>query len=130
MTKTNRKRRVTRGRTQNEEEEGTRKQKELELYEVLILFDPNLIENEVANKIQFYQEFLVNKGSKVMVQNQGRRGLTYAIKKAESASFVQIVFLGNGKLVELFNSTIGRDESVLRNVVTKLSNPYSYNMSS
>ena len=71
---------------------GTRKQKELELYEVLILFDPNLIENEVANKIQFYQEFLVNKGSKVMVQNQGRRGLTYAIKKAESASFVQIVF--------------------------------------
>ena len=109
---------------------GTRKQRELELYEVLILFDPNLIEGEVANKIQFYQEFLVNKGSKVMVQNQGRRGLTYAIKKAESASFVQIVFLGNGKLVELFNSTIGRDESVLRNVVTKLSNPYSYNMSS
>ena len=107
---------------------GTRKQKELELYEVLILFDPNLIEIEVANKIQFYQEFLVNKGSKVMVQNQGRRGLTYAIKKAESASFVQIVFLGNGKLVELFNSTIGRDESVLRNVVTKLSNPYGWNI--
>jgi len=38
--------------------------KELELYEILILLDPNLIEDEVTNKIQFYQDFLVGKGSK------------------------------------------------------------------
>jgi|TARA_B110000261_G_C13070383_1_gene351896 small subunit ribosomal protein S6 len=97
--------------------------KELELYEILILLDPNLIEDEVTNKIQFYQDFLVGKGSKVMVQNQGRKGLSYAIKKFEAANFVQMVFLGNGKLVELFNSTIRRDEAVLRHIVTKLNEP-------
>jgi len=58
-----------------------------------------------------------------MVQNQGRKGLSYAIKKFEAANFVQMVFLGNGKLVELFNSTIRRDEAVLRHIVTKLNEP-------
>jgi len=41
--------------------------KELELYEILILLDPNLVDNEVDNKIEFYQEFLTSKGSKVKV---------------------------------------------------------------
>ena len=92
--------------------------KELELYEILILLDPNLI--EVDNKIEFYQEFLTSKGSKVMVQNQGRKGLSYAIKKFEAANFIQMVFLGNGQLIDLLNSTIRRDEQVLRHIVTKL----------
>ena len=92
--------------------------KELELYEILILLDPNLI--EVDNKIEFYQEFLTGKGSKVMVQNQGRKGLSYAIKKFEAANFIQMVFLGNGQLIDLLNSTIRRDERVLRHIVTKL----------
>ena len=35
--------------------------KELELYEILLLLDPNLIDNEVNNKIEFYQEFLMEK---------------------------------------------------------------------
>ena len=55
--------------------------KELELYEILILLDPNLIDNEIANKIEFYQELLTTKGSKVMAQNQGRKNLSYVIKK-------------------------------------------------
>tara|TARA_B100000780_G_scaffold238654_1_gene180148 strand:- start:188 stop:496 length:309 start_codon:yes stop_codon:yes gene_type:complete len=97
--------------------------KELELYEILILLDPNLVDTEVANKIQFYQEFLMSKGSKVMVQNQGRKGLSYAIKKFEAANFIQMVFLGNGQLVDLLNSTIRRDERVLRHIVTKLNEP-------
>ena len=45
--------------------------KELELYEILVLLDPNLIDNEVATKIEFYQDFLTAKGSKVMVQTRG-----------------------------------------------------------
>ena len=98
--------------------------KELELYEILLLLDPNLIDNEVNNKIEFYQEFLMGKGSKVMVQNQGRKGLSYAIKKFEAANFIQIVFLGNGQLINLLNSTIRRDERVLRHIVTKLNKTF------
>ena len=97
--------------------------KELELYEILILLDPNLIEDEVTNKIQFYQDFLVGKGSKVMVQNQGRKALSYPIKKFEVANFVQMVFLGNGNLINTFTNLLKRDELVLRQLITKLNEP-------
>ena len=94
--------------------------KELELYEVLFLIHPNFTENDVAEKIQLYQNFLMGKGSKVMTQNQGRRILAYPINKFEAANFVQMVFLGNGQLIKNFNSTVRRDESILRHITTKL----------
>ena len=59
--------------------------KELELYEVLFLLHPNFTDKELTDKIQYYQDFLTGKGSKVMVQNQGRRSLSYPIKKFEAA---------------------------------------------
>lgn len=94
--------------------------KELELYEIMILLNPNLAESEINDIIESYQKFLTSKGSKVMVQNQGRKGLSYTIKKFESANFVQMVFLGNGNLINLLNSTLRRDEKILRQIVTKL----------
>ena len=97
--------------------------KELELYEVLFLLHPNFTDKELTDKIHYYQDFLTGKGSKVMVQNQGRRSLSYPIKKFEAANFIQIVFLGNGHLITAFNSVIKRDESVLRHITTKLNEP-------
>ena len=76
--------------------------KELELYEILFLLHPNFTEKEIADKIQVYQDFLTAKGSKVMVQNQGRRSLSYPIQKFEAANFIQMVFLGNGQLIKSF----------------------------
>ena len=58
-----------------------------------------------------------------MVQNQGRKTLSYPIKKFEAANFIQMVFLGNGKLLDSFTSTLRRDELVLRHLVTKLKEP-------
>ena len=58
-----------------------------------------------------------------MVQNQGRRSLSYPIQKFEAANFIQMVFLGNGQLIKSFNSTLKRDETILRHVTTKLNEP-------
>ena len=70
------------------------KSKEVELYEILFLLDPKLQEKEVSDTIESYQEFLINQGSSVMVQNQGRRKLSFPIKKVQAANFIQFVFLG------------------------------------
>ena len=56
--------------------------KELELYEITFFTSPKFYEKETIDKIQFYQDFLTAKGSKVMVQNQGRRSLSYPIQKS------------------------------------------------
>ena len=97
--------------------------KELELYEILFLLDPNFTEKEVADKIAFYQDFMTSRGSKAMVQNQGRKALSYPIKKFEAANFIQMVFLGNGKLIDSLTKTLRRDELVLRQLITKLNEP-------
>ena len=98
-------------------------QKELELYEILYLIQPRFTEQETTEKINFYQDFLTERGSQVMVQNRGRRNLSYPIKGFETANYIQMFYLGNGELVSTLNKRIQRDENVLRHITTKLSEP-------
>jgi small subunit ribosomal protein S6 len=98
-------------------------QKELELYEILYLIKPNFTEQEIKEKIDFYQGFLTDKGSQVMVQNRGKRSLSYPISGFDTANYVQLLYLGNGNLVKTLNQRIQRDESVLRHITTKLQEP-------
>ena len=94
--------------------------KEIELYEIIYLLDPSFTQQEISEKIDYYQTFLANKGSQVMVQNRGKRALSYPIKGFDTANYIQMVYLGNGKLVNILNKEIMRDETVLRNLTTKL----------
>ena len=55
-----------------------------------------------------------------MVQNRGKRALSYPIKGFESANYIQMIYLGNGKIVNTLNQEIKRDEAILRNITTRL----------
>ena len=94
--------------------------KEIELYEIIYLLKPNFTQQEISSRIDYYQSFLVKQGSQVMVQNRGKRTLSYPIKGFESANYIQMVYLGNGKLVKALNQEIKRDDSILRNITTRL----------
>ena len=72
--------------------------KELELYELILLLKFTSTEAETVEKIQAYKDFLTERGSQVMVKNQGKRSLAYPIKNVETATAVQFVYLGNGEL--------------------------------
>ena len=95
-------------------------QKELELYEILYLINPSFTEQELENKIEFYRGFLTKKGSQVMVQNRGKRSLSYNIKGFETANYIQMVYVGNKKLINSLDVTISRDDSILRHLTTKV----------
>ena len=94
--------------------------KELELYELVLLLNLMSTEQDTTNKIEFYRDFLVEKGSQVMVKNHGKVSLAYPIKGVDAATSIQIVYLGNGNLVKQLNTEIQRDESILRALTTKL----------
>ena len=94
--------------------------KEIELYEVIYLLKPNFTQKDITSRIEYYQEFLTQQGSQVMVQNRGKRSLSYPIKGFESANYIQMVYLGNGRLVNALNKEIKRDETILRNITTRL----------
>ena len=55
-----------------------------------------------------------------MVKNNGKKSLAQPIKGFESATLVQIVYLGNKNLVRQINMEIQRDEFILRGLTTKL----------
>ena len=100
-------------------------QKELELYEILYLVQPSFTERDTAEKIDYYQEFLTNKGSQVLIKNRGKRQLSYPIQGFSTANYVQMFYLGNGGLVNSVNKEIQRDENVIRNITTKILLPES-----
>tara|TARA_B100000475_G_C14985027_1_gene309862 strand:- start:219 stop:539 length:321 start_codon:yes stop_codon:yes gene_type:complete len=94
--------------------------KELELYELVLLFKITSTDGETNERIQFYKNFLTERGSQVMVKNQGKRSLAYPIKGFETANSVQFVYLGNGDIIKQLNVEIQRDTAILRDITTKL----------
>ena len=53
--------------------------KELELYELILLLKFTSTEAETNEKIQLYKDFLTEKGSQVMVKNQGKRSFMLVV---------------------------------------------------
>ena len=94
--------------------------KELKMYELVLFFKVTLPEQELKTKIERYRDFLTEKGSQVMVQNRGKRSLSYNIKGFETANYIQMVYVGNKKLINSLDITISRDESILRHLTTKV----------
>jgi ribosomal protein S6 len=96
--------------------------KKLELYELILLFKFTTLEKKTRERIDFYKNFIVEKGSQVMVKTHGKKSLAYPIKGLEEATSVQIVYLGNNHLIKQISTQIQRDEFILRGITTKLYN--------
>ena len=94
--------------------------KELELYELILLMKFTTVDEQTIERIDFYKDFIKDKGSQVMVKNCGKKYLAYPIKGFEMATSVQIVYLGNDSIIRQINTEIQRDESILRSLTTKL----------
>ena len=96
--------------------------KDLELYELVLLFKFTTVEDATRERIDFYTDFIKKRGTQVMVKNQGKKSLAYPIKGFDIATSVQIVYLGNDTLIRQLNTEIQRDEFILRGLTTKLIN--------
>jgi small subunit ribosomal protein S6 len=94
--------------------------KELELYELVLLLKCTTVEESTREKVDFYRDFIKDKGAQVMVKNHGKKSLAYPIKGFETAIWVQIVYLGNGDLTRQIGVEVRRDEFVIRSLTTKL----------
>jgi small subunit ribosomal protein S6 len=95
-------------------------QEELKMYELVLFFKISLTEQELKTKIERYRDFLTEKGSQVMVKNNGKISLAYAIKNFDTAMYIQMIYLGNGQVIKQLDTELQRDESLLRFVTTKL----------
>jgi len=94
--------------------------KELELYELVLLIKFTAVDGAVNERVDFYRDFIKDKGTQVMVKNNEKKSLAYPIKGFETATSVQFVYLGNDDLIRQINTQIQRDDFVLRGLTTKL----------
>ena len=97
--------------------------KELELYELVLLLKFTTVEETTRERIDFYKDFIKEKGTQVMVKNHGKKSLAYPIKGIETTTSVQFVYPGNDTLIKQLNVEIQRDDFVLRGLTTKLKDP-------
>ena len=86
--------------------------KELQIYELVLFFKVNLSESKLKTIIGKYKDFLIGKGSQVLIKNNGRISLAYPIQKFETATYIQIFYLSNGSLIKQLNTEIQRDEEI------------------
>ena len=86
--------------------------KELQIYELVLFFKVNLSESKLKTIIEKYKNFLIGKGSQVMIKNNKRISLAYPIQKFETATYIQIFYLSNGSLIKQLNTEIQRDEEI------------------
>ena len=94
--------------------------KELELYELVLLLKFTTVEESTRKKVDFYKDFIKDKGAQVMVKNHGKKSLAYPVQGYQTATWVQIVYLGNNALTRQINVQVSRDDFILRSLTTKL----------
>lgn len=95
--------------------------KSIECYETLLLINPVFTKQQINETIDGYNAFLKELGTAITAPTDyGRRTLAYPIKNLDTAHFFQIMFLGNGDIIKQLQIKFGRDEDILRTIITKV----------
>jgi ribosomal protein S6 len=95
-------------------------ERDVHLYEVLCLFNPNIPEDDLKERAMYYREVLCDNGSACTIQNRGKRSLCYPIQGCVTATYVQILYLATEDLLKIFDLELKRDDTILRYIRTKL----------
>ena len=88
-------------------------------YEVVYIFDPQVADEAVAQKLDRYHQLLAeNGGGEITARDEwGRRQLAYPIKKQTSGHYVVVQFTAAADALPEFERLLKLDEELLRYLV-------------
>ena len=93
----------------------------LRLYDVLIIADPRLTEEEVAQLTGRLQESCGALGGEVVTtENWGKRRLSFEIRKQREGTYVMLQVKAEPSVVREFERQLRLNESVLRYMTTRV----------
>jgi len=93
----------------------------LRLYEVLVVVDPRLTEEEVAQLQARLGELCAALGGEVVaVDNWGKRRLAYELRKQREAGYLVLQVRADPPVVREFERQLRLNESVLRFMTTRV----------
>lgn len=99
----------------------------LKRYEIIFIFQPELLESAVEKKLKEFDKFLEESGAHIeMRDNWGKRKLAYPIGKHDQGIYVAY----NAKLLTSFNRELDEhfriDKDVIRHMVVSIEDDYTY----
>ena len=88
-------------------------------YEVVYIFDPQLAEDAIEQKLERYHQLLTQSGAGEITARDdwGRRQLAYPIKKQTSGRYVVVQFNAAAESLPEFERLLKLDEELLRYLV-------------
>jgi len=90
-------------------------------YEILVIFDPRLTDEEVAALLIKLQENLKTLGAEVgKGESWGKRRLAYDIRKQREGTYVVVEFSAVPAVVKEFERQLGLNEQILRFLTTRI----------
>jgi small subunit ribosomal protein S6 len=93
----------------------------LRVYDVLIIADPRLTEEEIARLSGRLQESLVGLGGEVLaIENWGKRRLVFELRKQREGSYVLLQIKATPQVVREYERQLRLNESVLRFMTTRV----------
>ncbi len=95
-------------------------------YELMILFDPNLQDEEKKSLLdKIHQTITTNKGTIIKINEWGKRKLAYEIKKFQEALYVHIDFELEPDNITNLEGSIRFEEKIIRYLLVLGSNKVS-----
>lgn len=90
-------------------------------YELVIIFDPVLSDDELNDEVKTYGSIITEAGGSVSHDERwGLRPLAYPIKRKTTGIYYLAEFSGPGEVVGRLETQFGRDDKVIRQLITSL----------
>jgi small subunit ribosomal protein S6 len=91
------------------------------LYDVLVIVDPRLTDEEVAQLLAKLQESATSLGAEaVSTENWGKRRLSFELKKQREGSYLMLQLRAEPPVVREYERQLRLNESVLRFMTTRV----------
>lgn len=92
----------------------------LNSYETIYIIRPDIIENKNSEIIKKYINIIKDNGAKnILIQNRGRRHLSYNIKNYYDGIYIQMNYNGSGRLINILEKSIKFDNNIIRYLTIK-----------
>lgn len=90
------------------------------IYETMYILRPDLGEEQTAEAINKYQNFIREQGAeKIEIQHRGKRRLAYEIQKQRDGVYVQMNYQGPGTLIAPLERAMRLSDEVIRYLTIK-----------
>lgn len=90
-------------------------------YELVIIFDPVLSEDELKDEIGTYKDIVTASGGSIVNDERwGMKPLAYTIKRKTTGIYYLCEFLAEGTVIPKLETQFGRDDKIIRQVITRL----------